>query len=142
VPYEKNSAVRDAVDAGEVALGLVNHYYLYEKIAAEGAENVVAKNQYMSPGDPGGLVNVAGAGILTSSDNVDGARCFVSYLVSDEAQTYFSTRSFEYPLVADIAATEGLPDFDSLDPPSIDLSDLSSIAETQELLADVGLLTL
>jgi iron(III) transport system substrate-binding protein len=142
VPYEKNSAVRDAVDAGEVALGLVNHYYLYEKIAAEGAENIVAKNQYMAPGDPGGLVNVAGAGILTSSDNVDGARCFVSYLVSDEAQTYFSTRSFEYPLVAGIAATDGLPDFDSLDPPSIDLSDLSSIAETQELLADVGLLTL
>lgn len=142
VPYEKNSAVRDAVDAGEVALGLVNHYYLYEKVAAEGAENVVAKNQYMAPGDPGGLVNVAGAGILTSSDNVDGASCFVSYLVSDEAQTYFSTKSFEYPLVAGIAATEGLPDFDSLDPPSIDLSDLSSIAETQELLADVGLLIL
>jgi len=141
VAYEKNAAVRDAVDAGEVALGLVNHYYLYEKIAAEGAESVVAKNQYMAPGDPGGLVNVAGAGILTSSDNSAGARCFVSFLVSDEAQTYFATRSFEYPLVAGIAATQGLPDFDSLDPPSIDLSDLSSIAETQELLADVGLLT-
>lgn len=142
VAYEKNGAVRDAVDAGEVALGLVNHYYLYEKIAAVGADGVAARNQYMAPGDPGGLVNVAGAGILSSSDNVAGARCFVSYLVSDEAQTYFATRSFEYPLVAGIAPTEGLPDFDSLDPPSIDLSDLSTIAETQELLADVGLLTL
>ncbi|MFM8857623.1 MAG: iron ABC transporter substrate-binding protein [Actinomycetota bacterium] len=142
VAYEKNAAVRDAVNAGDVALGLVNHYYLYEKIEAEGAESVVAKNQFMAPGDPGGLVNVAGAGILTSSDNANGAGCFVSYLVSDEAQTYFATKSFEYPLVAGIAPTEGLPDFDSLDPPSIDLSNLSSIAETQELLADVGLLTL
>jgi iron(III) transport system substrate-binding protein len=142
VAFEKNAAVRDAVDTGEIALGLVNHYYLYEKIAAEGADNVVAKNQYMAPGDPGGLVNVAGAGILNSSDNPPGARCFVSYLVSDEAQVYFASRSFEYPLVAGIAPTEGLPNFDSLGPPSIDLSDLSTIAETQELLEDVGLLTL
>ncbi|PWQ88997.1 iron ABC transporter substrate-binding protein, partial [Enterococcus faecium] len=28
--FENNVAVRDAVDSGQVALGLVNHYYLYE----------------------------------------------------------------------------------------------------------------
>jgi iron(III) transport system substrate-binding protein len=142
VAYEKNAAVRDAVDSGEIAVGLTNHYYLYEKIAAEGAATVVAKNQYMTPGDPGGLVNVAGAGILDSSDNRQAATCFISYLVSDDAQTYFTTRSFEYPLVTGISPAEGLPEFDSLEPPSIDLSDLASIAQTQELLADVGLLTL
>lgn len=141
VAYEKNSAVRDAVNAGEVALGLVNHYYLFEKIAAEGAEAVVAKNQYL-PGDIGGLVNVAGAGVLGNSDNTQAAQCFVSYLVSDAGQAYFVEKSFEYPLVAGIAQVDGQPAFDELNPPAIDLSDLSSIAETQELLADVGLLTL
>lgn len=140
--YEKNAAVRDAVNSGEVALGLVNHYYLYEKIAAEGAESVIARNQYLAPGDPGGLVNVAGAGILASSDNSRAATCFVSYLVSDVGQTFFVEKSYEYPLVDGIAAYEGLPAFDSLQAPKIDLSDLSSLAETQELLADVGLLTL
>ena len=140
--YEKNGAVRDAVNIGEVAIGLVNHYYLYEKIAAEGADAVVAKNQYMAPGDPGGLVNVAGVGILTSTDNTDAAACFVSYLLSDTGQTYFVSKTYEYPLVSGVGQFEGLPAFDSLRPPSIDLSDLSSIAETQELLADVGLLTL
>lgn len=142
VAYEKNAALRDAVDAGEVALGLSNHYYLYEKIAAEGADNVIAKNQYLAPGDPGGLINVAGAGILSSSDNADAAACFVSYLVSDTGQSYFAGKSYEYPLVVGVDAAEALPVFDTLQPPSIDLSDLSSIAETQELLADVGLLTL
>lgn len=141
VAYEKNAAVRDAVNAGEVALGLVNHYYLFEKIAAEGAEAVVAKNQYL-PGDIGGLVNVAGAGVLGNSDNTQAAQCFVSYLVSDAGQEYFVEKSFEYPLVAGIAQVDGQPAFDELNPPAIDLSDLSSIAETQELLADVGLLTL
>jgi iron(III) transport system substrate-binding protein len=141
VAYEKNAAVRDAVNAGEVSLGLVNHYYLYEKIAAEGADAVVAENQYL-PGDIGGLVNVAGAGVLGNSDNTRAAQCFVSYLVTDAGQEYFVSKSFEYPLVDGIAQFDGQPAFDELDPPAIDLSDLSSIAETQELLAEVGLLTL
>jgi iron(III) transport system substrate-binding protein len=141
VAFEKNGAVRDAVNIGDVSLGLVNHYYLYEKIAAEGSAVVVAKNQYL-PGDVGGLVNVAGAGVLANSDNQLGARCLISYLVSDEGQEYFVAKSFEYPLVRGIAQVEGQPAFDELDPPVIDLADLSSIAATQELLADVGLLTL
>ena len=141
VAYEKNAAVRDAVNAGEVALGLVNHYYLYEKIAAEGAENVVAQNQYL-PGDIGGLVNVAGIGALENSDNPEGSQCFASYLVSDVAQKYFVEKSFEYPLVDGVAPFDDLPTLAELDPPSIDLSDLRSIAETQELLNDVGLLSL
>jgi iron(III) transport system substrate-binding protein len=86
-------------------------------------------------------VNVAGGGVLGSSDNAQGAQCFASYLVSDAAQQYFVTKTFEYPLVPGIAAAEGLPALAELNPPAVDLSDLRSIAETQELLSDVGLLT-
>ncbi|MCU0264161.1 MAG: extracellular solute-binding protein, partial [Candidatus Nanopelagicales bacterium] len=73
VAYEGNSQVRDAVDAGEVQIGLINHYYLYELVAEKGEENVSVRNQFMAPGDPGGLVNVAGAGILASSDQPEQA---------------------------------------------------------------------
>lgn len=142
VAYEKNGAVRDAVNSGEVALGLVNHYYLYEKIAAEGEAAVVAKNQFLTGGDPGGLVNVAGAAVLRSSDNSTAAEAFVRYLVSEAGQTYFATKTFEYPLRSGVAPSVDLPTLDSLNPPAIDLSDLDTLAETQELLADVGLLTL
>jgi iron(III) transport system substrate-binding protein len=142
VPYERNGAVRDAVNDGEVAIGLVNHYYLYEKIAAEGADAVVAVNQFMAPGDPGGLVNVAGVGILASSDNTDAAQVFVDYLVGEAGQTYFAEKTFEYPLLEGIEPSAELPTLESLEPPAIDLSDLDTLAETQELLSDVGLLTL
>jgi iron(III) transport system substrate-binding protein len=142
VPYEKNGALRDAVNAGEVAIGLTNHYYLYEKIAKEGADNVVAVNQYAAAGDPGGLVNVAGVGVLKSSDNAAAAQAFIAYLVGPKGQAYFAEKTFEYPLVAGTKISDALPPFDELAPPEIDLSDLSSIAATQELLADVGLLTL
>ncbi|MDO8392732.1 MAG: iron ABC transporter substrate-binding protein [Actinomycetota bacterium] len=141
VAYEKNGAVRDAVNSGEVAIGLVNHYYLYEKIAADGAANVRAVNQFLAPGDAGGLVNVAGVGVLKSSGNRTAALALVEFLLSETAQRYFAEKTFEYPLVAGVALPDGLPTLDELDPPAIDLSDLDTLAETQELLADVGLLT-
>lgn len=142
VPYEKNGAVRDAVNAGEVSIGLVNHYYLYEKIAAEGADAVVATNQFLAPGDAGGLVNVAGVGILGSSGNSAAALALVEFLLSNTGQTYFAEKTFEYPLIDGVPQADGLPALDELQPPAIDLADLDTLAETQELLADVGLLTL
>ncbi len=142
VAFEKNGAVRDAVNDGEVAIGLVNHYYLQEKIAAEGAGAVVAVNQYLDAGDAGGLVNVAGVGVLASSTNSEAALALVEFLLSEQAQRYFADTTYEYPLVAGIPASDAVPAFDTLAPPAIDLTDLASLAETQELLADVGLLTL
>lgn len=141
VAFEKNSAVRDAVNAGEVSIGLVNHYYLYELIEAEGAENVVAVNQFLSAGDPGGLVNVAGVAIPASAPHRDAALALVEFLLSETGQTYFSQETAEYPLRAGIALAEGLPTLTDLQPPTLDLSDLESIAATQELLDEVGLLT-
>jgi iron(III) transport system substrate-binding protein len=141
VPYEGNAQVRDAVDAGEIEIGLINHYYLYELIAEKGEENVTARNQYMAPGDPGGLVNVAGAGVLASTDQRDAAVRLIDYLSSPKAQQYFADETWEYPLIDGVAAPAGLPALDQLQPPEIDLSELDSLQQTQALLADVGLLT-
>ena len=141
VAFEKNSAVRDAVNAGEVALGLVNHYYLLEKIAAEGADKVVAKNQFMAAGDVGGLVNVAGVGILANAQHKSAAQKLVDFLQGDTAAEYFRTKTWEYILKTGSTQADGLPDFAELNAPSIDLSDLKSLDATQELLQKVGLLT-
>lgn len=139
--YERNGAVRDAVNSGEIALGLVNHYYLYELIAAKGKDAVVARNQFMAPGDPGGLVNVAGAGVLEGADNPEAALALIRYLQSSKGQSYFAQKTFEYPLSAGVAAFGDLPALSTLRPPAIDLADLDSLAVTQELLSSVGLLT-
>lgn len=139
--YENNIAVRDAVDRGEVAVGLVNHYYLYELIAEVGEDEVTAENVFIGGGDPGGLINVAGVGILSAGSHGDEALRFVEYLVGPEGQEYFAQETFEYPLAGGVAAAEGLPPLDSLEPPEVDLSDLDSLEATQELLAETGLLT-
>ena len=139
--YENNTAVRDAVDRGEIAVGLVNHYYLYELIAELGEEAVTAENVYLDGGDPGGLVNVAGAGVLAGAPNQEGALEFVEYLVGPAGQEFFAEETFEYPLALGVDAAAGLPQLDTLEPPEVDLSDLDSLEKTQELLAETGLLT-
>ena len=140
-PFENNGAVRDAVDSGQVALGVVNHYYLYELMDSKGAENVVARNQFMAPGDPGGLVNVAGIGVLNTAPDPEAAQELAAYLVGESAQQYFATETAEYPLIEGVAPSGDMPPLADLQPPAVDLSQLDDIETTQQLLTDTGLLT-
>ena len=137
--YVDNIRVLEAVDRGEVALGLINHYYWYEKVAEEGEQNVAARIEFLGNGDPGALVNVAGAGILATSDQREPAEEFVAFLLSRKAQRYFAETTEEYPLAAGVRPAAGVPPLDSLDPPRIDLSDLDSLQQTLRLLEEVGL---
>ncbi|MGW6908878.1 iron ABC transporter substrate-binding protein [Streptomyces sp. NPDC054940] len=138
--YAHNLATLDAVEAGEVELGLVNHYYWYERVAEKGEDKVNSKLHFLPGEDPGALINVAGAGILKESGQSATAQKAVDYLLSKEAQTYFADTTKEYPLAAGVTSTvEGLPPFDSLESPDIDLGKLESLQETLAMLQDVGL---
>ncbi|MEU4463454.1 iron ABC transporter substrate-binding protein [Streptomyces sp. NPDC024017] len=138
--YAHNLATLDAVESGEVSLGLVNHYYWYERVAEKGEDKVNAKLHFLPGKDPGALINVAGAGILKDGGQSEAAQKAVDYLLSKEAQTYFADRTKEYPLAAGVTSTvEGLPAFESLQSPDIDLGKLESLQETLAMLQDVGL---
>ncbi len=138
--YGNNLAVLDAVESGEISLGLVNHYYWYERVAEKGEDKVGAELKFLPGGDPGALINVAGVGILKDGGQGETAQKAVDYLLSKEAQTYFADNTKEYPLAQGVTSTvEGLPAFDSLESPDIDLGKLESLQETLTMLQDVGL---
>ncbi|MFF0201352.1 iron ABC transporter substrate-binding protein [Streptomyces sp. NPDC005017] len=138
--YAHNLATLDAVEAGEVSLGLVNHYYWYERVAEKGEDKVNSRLHFLPGQDPGAMINVAGAGILKDSGQNATAQKAVDFLLSQEAQTYFADTTKEYPLAAGVTSkVEGLPPFDSLESPDIDLGKLESLQETLAMLQDVGL---
>lgn len=134
--YEKNGAVLEAVNTGQLDLGLINHYYWFQTAAEVGADQMRAQLTFPKAGDPGALVNVTGAGILSDHDD---AAAFVEYLLSDAGQTYFVENTYEYPLVEGIDAPEGLPALADLQGPDIDLSDLADLEATVRMIQDAGL---
>ena len=138
--YEKNGLILDAVDSGQVELGLINHYYWFRKAAEVGEDSMRAQISFADPKDPLSLINVSGVGLLKKSQENPNAIAFVKWLMSKETQEWFATNTYEYPLLPAAEAAEGLPAMDSLLGPDIDLAQLSDLPATLALLQDVGLI--
>lgn len=137
--YPKNTPVVAAAGAGEIDVGFVNHYYLYRFLSEEG-ESFSAHNYFLPGGGPGSLVMVSGAGIVNQSDNQDAAADFIRFLLSEEGQQYFSSETYEYPMVEGVPAYEDLPPLGDLNAVDVDLTNLSDLEGTLRLLRDVGAL--
>lgn len=136
--YEGNNPALDAVIAGEIDVAFINHYYLMQRLVED--PEAAAANYFLTDGDPGALVNVAGAGILTTAANDDAARLLVDFLLSTQAQEYFASETKEYPLVDGVEPAAELPALESIGTPEVDLSDLSDLEGTLELLQEAGIL--
>ncbi|HEY5640778.1 MAG TPA: iron ABC transporter substrate-binding protein [Dehalococcoidia bacterium] len=137
--YPNNTTALEGVANGEVDVAFVNHYYLYRFLEEEG-EGFKARNYYTGAGDAGSLVNIAGAGILETTNSSDLAEQFLAYMLSTTAQQYFADETYEYPVIDGIAIHEDLVPLAEIQPPDIDLSGLSDLNGTLDLLRDTGAL--
>jgi iron(III) transport system substrate-binding protein len=137
--FENNTAIRDAIASEEIDVGFINHYYVAEAQAAEGPDYPV--DVYFPPGgDPGSLVNVAGIGMLASSEKRDQVLRFTRYMLSRTGQEYFAQRLKEYPVAAGVQADRRLVPLERIDQPRIDLSNLDDLRGTLELIEESGAL--
>jgi iron(III) transport system substrate-binding protein len=140
--YEKNLPIVEAVAAGEIDVGLVNHYYL--ALVKEEQPDAPVANHLFEAGDPGTLVSVAGAGVLASTDQRDDAEAFVEFLLSDEAQRFYvdEAEENEYPLVEGIDPPAGLVPLDQIEGPDVELTAFGAELEsTVEMLRETGWLS-
>ncbi|MCS4535783.1 iron ABC transporter substrate-binding protein [Corynebacterium sp. HS2168-gen11] len=137
--YAKNTPILEAVEKGEISVGLINHYYWFSAAAEKGGENLQAQLKYGKPGDLAALVNVTGVGVLKNAEKDPQALSFVKFLLSPTAQNYFATKTFEFPLVEGVEGPEGIPALDPSANPDFDLAKLSSIDESAAMIDEVGL---
>jgi len=136
--YKKNGDILEAVEKGEIQVGLINHYYWYSAAAEKGTD-MRAQLKFGEAGDLAGLVNATGVGILTKGAGRADAQAFVDYLLSEAGQTYFAQKTFEYPLVSGVAGPEGVPPLESLSAPDVDLAKLGTVEESAALVDEAGL---
>ena len=139
VPYANNTSTVDAVAKGEVDVGFVNHYYLLRFLDTEGDE-FSARNYHPKGRDVGAMMLVNGAGILSTSNNVEEAQKFLNFMLSQVGQQYFASQTFEYPLVDGVKTHRLLVPLDQLEVPDVDLSKLDDVKGTQALLREVGII--
>ena len=138
--YRNNTTQVEAIAAGEVDYALVNNYYLLRFLANDPAYPVA--QGFFGDGDVGNLVNVAGAGIVDTSDDREAAEAFLSFMLQEDSQEYFTNVVFEYPVVPGVEPAGALASFDALlaASPDVDLDVLEDLEGTLELLREVGLL--
>jgi iron(III) transport system substrate-binding protein len=136
--FANNAAIVAAVGRGEVELGLVNHYYVYQALVQD--PDFAAINHNFPVDDIGSLVIVTGASRLQSSDSKDEAEQLIRFLLDEEAQRYFSDQTFEYPLAAGVEPAEILPEIELGGSSDIELDKLGGdLQSTREMIRDTGL---
>ncbi|MBI4200188.1 MAG: iron ABC transporter substrate-binding protein [Chloroflexi bacterium] len=137
--YPNNTTIVQAVGAGEIDAGFVNHYYLFRFLQEKG-EDFPARNYHPKNGDPGALVMVSGVGVLAASKKQETALKFVDFLLSSVGQQYFASQTYEYPVVKGVATQRLLVPLSQVQAPAVELRDLADLRKTLDLLRDVGVL--
>lgn len=138
--YDNNVVTLDAVASGEVELGLVNHYYLYNEFKERPDAPVANHYPGQEAGGEGTFVNVSGVAVLANTDEPAAAERFVRFLLSEDAQRYFRDETAEYPLREGVDPITELPSLAELETIDVPLAALGRDLEgTVEMLKDVGL---
>src|SRR5690606_9680783 len=120
--FDGNTAIVEAVGRGEVPMGLVNHYYAARALAED--PDLPVANHFFPEGDYGSTLLVTAGAIIEGTDDADAAAQLLDFLLSEEAQTYFSQETFEYPLASGVEPPEGVPPFHEVPNTRVDLSEL------------------
>ena len=138
--YAKNTPIIEALAAGEIDIGLPNHYYLLR--FKKGNSNFPVAQTFFKASDPGNLVNVAGIGLLKSSQNQETALRFVEFLLSAKAQQFFVSEVFEYPVIEGVIPNANLVPLSELLQlaPAFNLNEMDDLEGTLKLLRHVEIL--
>jgi iron(III) transport system substrate-binding protein len=129
-----------AVNAGQVPVGIMYHYYWYRDQALTKAGSGNTKLLYFRNQDPGAFVSLSGGAVLKSSKHAANAQKFLAFVTSAEGQKMLATSDAkEYAVGTGVASDPALEPLDSLQAPDIDPSELNG-PKVIELMTKAGIL--
>ncbi len=138
--YQKSSQIVEAVAKGQVAAGIVNHYYIYRHLAAQPTAPIAALMPDQQAGGMGAIMNVSGIGVTRASKHVDSGKLLIEFLVAQAGQKLFADLDKEYPLHPDVKADPALVDRHAFRAALVPLARLAELREpTLTLIEQVGL---
>jgi iron(III) transport system substrate-binding protein len=133
-------AVVAAVNKGRSAVGIINQYYWYRLRLEVGAGNTHTRLYFFPNRDIGGIENISGAAVLSSSSHKSAAEKFVSFLVSATAEKILAAGdTFEYPVRAGVAPNPALMPLSQVNPAVLNVVKLGDDLPAAALLQQAGL---
>lgn len=138
--YQKSSQIVEAVAKGQVAAGLVNHYYVYRHLAAQPGAPIAALMPDQQEGGMGAIMNVAGVGVIRHTHHLGSAKLLVEFLIAQAGQKMFADLNKEYPLHPEVKADPALIERKTFRAALVPLARLSELREpAMTLIEQVGL---
>jgi iron(III) transport system substrate-binding protein len=129
-----------AVNAGDIAAGVIYHYYWFKDQAEAGENSANVQLHYFQNQDPGGFVGISGLGALKSSKHPAEAQQLLRYMTGMAGQQILANSdAFEYSINSAVPANPKLKPLSELSIPVVDISKLNG-PEVVELMQDAGLL--
>ena len=121
-PFSNDTAVMEAIVAGQCDVGIVNTYYFGRLQERDGDDTPLAL--FWPNQDAEGVhVNVSGAGITRHASNPDAALQLLEWLSEQEAQEMFGALNMEYPVRPDTEWTERVRSWGDFHGDDIDVSE-------------------
>lgn len=155
--FSSNPPMLQAMAAGEIDIALTNHYYIY-RLKYGGGEGEYENETYygekgpqqdapvetyhFKEGDIGNLALVTGASELKTSGDSEAAQKFLSFLLSQQAQSYAAQSVHEYPVVNGVELPDYMLDLEKTFElsPDYDYESLQKLEGTLKMLREVGVI--
>ena len=117
-----------AVVAGEGDLAIVNTYYIGKLLTSKNPDEVIAgkgiKVFFPNQEGRGTHINVSGAGVAKYAPNKANAIKFIEFLASKSSQEKFALSNFEYPVNAEVEASDILKSWGTFEEDKLSLTKL------------------
>jgi iron(III) transport system substrate-binding protein len=138
--YQSDESVVAAVNRGDVATGIINHYYWY-RLRLEVGAHAMHSSLYFFPGhNVGSLENISGAAVLKTAKHPQEAQAFVRFLVSPAAQEILAHGyDFEYPARPGVAPNPQITPLASIEPATLSATALGNDQQASQLVQESGL---
>jgi iron(III) transport system substrate-binding protein len=110
-PQGNDTAMIEAVAAGQCRISVVNTYYLARYAGGEADQKAIFDKVGVIFPDQAGNgthVNISGAGVIKTAPNRANAVKFLEYLTSESAQRYFADGNNEYPAAVGLKANSAV----------------------------------
>lgn len=139
VSFQKNAQIVSAVGQGDLSIGWVNHYYLYQ-LKKQNPSLPVANYYFPESGKAGNILIISGAGIHAHTKKQAQAEQFIAYLTGEKAQQYFANDSFEYPTRTGVATHPEVTPLADIHFAKVSQKDLAEVEPTLQMLRKLGLI--